>query len=959
MALERKVDLGQVKRGRELDLPDWGVWSGRYVGGALIADPDRSIVMEFPFAVRTIGYPLIVAGPRYEEDGYLRQWRTDEALTLWQWRLLQATMAGETSRPEDGGGIIEYVPVSDDVLVASARFFKRTAGVSQRYIFDFCAGQAPIRARVAGAFAAGEVWVGGREYVARDAQFIAPTYGLRPGVRRYNGAVDGQALFLSYKDRQVAYRVELAEEMAEAWLALRYMIPCGDEDQPLILSVDDRACEVGLPVDGRFATGDRLEDWRVCEWRVGGLAAGVHEVKIAPRADWRERRPAHVVINGMLISARRRDWEKEAPWRLVEGGGEGVFVERHIEKGALVLRNDNLRGGKYFALAGKGGRVSLRVFEVSDVAEGFSAVGPYWWCHGTYACAETIGEKSIMPGQGEDIGVVSASDARWANLSHADLWVRPGREEECWCVAVRDENKEDALRRAEEILKDPERHVRPRRELFARKAYRAPGEKYGPMMEHYVSNAIMCSTYTGALTGKATKTAGHFPLNNQPYLWDTGFQAIGMAPYSPKLALEMANLFLPATDEDPPAILYGTAVFSNIYAIWEVFQQTADVAVLAHFYPKMRKTYLWLTQRGEGAVFDPLGLDAIGGHRQSYCPIGADDYPANAQTCAFGDHDIEIHPWARNAYLYGDREKTTRGEEWYSDDVAMSGQTAHAIRYALTLRNAAELLGETGDIPRYERDIARFNKVLQERMWDEESGYYAWTKGREYRKVVDRTGQNFNMGFDGVMPLITCLCPHDRIARMLQNLASEQHLWTPFGLTNVDRSASYYEADGYWNGSIWHPHQWFLWKALIDVDLALARKVAFANLEKALRGHEKDLRLCEFYRASDGEGKPCEFASLNGPLCAWNAAYHEEGRLTVGYDTILHRRRYDPEAPRLTAELSAPHARAEIGVIACVKPSRRYRVSVSGERVASSQTGDLSFRLQAPRERMEISIAPE
>ena len=99
-------------------------------------------------------------------------------------------------------------------------------------------------------------------------------------------------------------------------------------------------------------------------------------------------------------------------------------------------------------------------------------------------------------------------------------------------------------------------------------------------------------------------------------------------------------------------------------------------------------------------------------------------------------------------------------------------------------------------------------------------------------------------------------------------------------------------------------------------------------------------------------------ASLNGPLAAWNATYHEPGRATVGYDTIVHGCAYDPAADRLTLRASAPFGPERVGVVACLKPNRSYRVSVLDGTVASSGTGDIAFTLPAPREPIEIVVQP-
>ncbi len=48
----------------------------------------------------------------------------------------------------------------------------------------------------------------------------------------------------------------------------------------------------------------------------------------------------------------------------------------------------------------------------------------------------------------------------------------------------------------------------------------------------------------------------------------------------------------------------------------------------------------------------------------------------------------------------------------------------------------------------------------------------------------------------------------------------------------MDQSAPYYRHDGYWNGAVWMPHQWFLWKTMLDLGQAdFAFKIAQTALD--------------------------------------------------------------------------------------------------------------------------------
>ena len=52
---------------------------------------------------------------------------------------------------------------------------------------------------------------------------------------------------------------------------------------------------------------------------------------------------------------------------------------------------------------------------------------------------------------------------------------------------------------------------------------------------------------------------------------------------------------------------------------------------------------------------------------------------------------------------------------------------------------------------------------------------------------------------------------------MINHVFSPDEMWTEVGISTVDQSAPYYRTDGYWNGAVWFPHQWMVWKALLDL----------------------------------------------------------------------------------------------------------------------------------------------
>ncbi len=202
---------------------------------------------------------------------------------------------------------------------------------------------------------------------------------------------------------------------------------------------------------------------------------------------------------------------------------------------------------------------------------------------------------------------------------------------------------------------------------------------------------------------------------------------------------------------------------------------------------------------------------------------------------------------------------------------------------------AALALGEpTGE---YEDDIAHLSNALQAYAWDDEAGTgYVVHNDQGWPVEILRyeDGSNYNMGMDGATPLVAGVCTPAQETRLLKLLMSDAHLWTRFGLTAVDQSAPYYSTDGYWNGTVWMAHQWFFWKALLDLGCAdEAHQIASTALEVWQRRS-----IVRTTASSTSHGSNWTWggvASLWRPVdaCALvvRCLPHRPGRVTTGLDT--------------------------------------------------------------------------
>ena len=123
-------------------------------------------------------------------------------------------------------------------------------------------------------------------------------------------------------------------------------------------------------------------------------------------------------------------------------------------------------------------------------------------------------------------------------------------------------------------------------------------------------------------------------------------------------------------------------------------------------------------------------------------------------------------------------------------------------------------------VAEYEADIRKVSEALLSNAWDEESGYFGYVlhdpSGEKTEIFRTPEGENYNRGVDGVTPLIAGVCSDSQERRMMEHLKSEKELWTNVGISTVDQSAPYYNDNGYWNGAVWFPYQYLLWRSMLD-----------------------------------------------------------------------------------------------------------------------------------------------
>jgi len=426
---------------------------------------------------------------------------------------------------------------------------------------------------------------------------------------------------------------------------------------------------------------------------------------------------------------------------------------------------------------------------------------------------------------------------------------------------------------------------------------------------------------------------------NSLYTWDSGFIAWAMSEVSPQKAFEIVRAYTADEGSQSAFIHHGTPLPIQFFAYQNLLNK--GEASLQAMYPRLKRWFDFMTGNDSASTTRmPSGLLRTWDY--FYNSGGWDDYPPQ--------HNLRFNP------------------ELYSS-VTPVVSSAFYIRAGKIMRMMAERLGLKKDVKYFDTVISSISDAVQKYSWDGEAGYFSYV-------THDSSGQadgifrwkdgktNFNMGLDGVSPLVAGICTQAQKDSLLLRIFSEDHLWCNAGISTVDCSAPYFTIDGYWNGCVWMPHQYVLWKTMLDLGRAdLAEKIAYRALDVWENETESSYRSFEHFMIESARGKGWHnFSGLSVPVINWFASYFRSGSVTAGFDVMFSGTAGGMSAACDSFESEITFDKDSDGqtkiIILCMNPNYEYVVSQDGRPVEmeSPRPGLLYVKAVAGLRKSRINV---
>ena len=422
------------------------------------------------------------------------------------------------------------------------------------------------------------------------------------------------------------------------------------------------------------------------------------------------------------------------------------------------------------------------------------------------------------------------------------------------------------------------------------------------------------------------------------YTWDSGFIGLGLSTMDFERAFDCLYTYLtPVGDKHSPYIFHGSVVPVQIFLYAELINKYPQkIKKLKEIYPMIKDYYDFFSNLHKSSNYK---TDLLKTWHIFYNSGGWDDYPP---------------------------QKALRYNTDLLDETASYENTTPVITTAITvliariMKNISHTLGMNDDINIYNEDIDKYSKAIQSNLWDDDTGYYSYMmhddRGNPKGVLKYKDGTNFNLGFDGIYPYVAGISDEYQSRRIKENII--KGLFTKAGVGVVDTRAPYYTPYGYWNGSVWMPHQWILYKSLLDKgEMSLAQKIVTTALNVWKNEVDDSYSCFEHFMSTNMKGAGFhQFSGLSCPVLNFFTSFYVAGNIDCGFGTIVINTKWNKDKTSVTFDVVSDSKDAHI--IVCMNSKSKYTFTVDGKVVRAKPVteGAYAIKVGGGKKHIEINI---
>ena len=245
---------------------------------------------------------------------------------------------------------------------------------------------------------------------------------------------------------------------------------------------------------------------------------------------------------------------------------------------------------------------------------------------------------------------------------------------------------------------------------------------------------------------------------------------------------------------------------------------------------------------------------------------------------------LAYHRWMKEHFTWRDGSYFTTGWGCFMDNIPRQPEGYHVeyghghmvwvdtclqeLNNCKTLLLMAKELGKAEYEAELNQEIALLEKVINEKLWDEKTGFYydLWRDGRH--NMVRHVG--------AFWALIAECADKNRAERMIAYLSDENEFKTPHRVPALTRSHKAYSREGgYWRGGVWAPTNYMVLKGLDKYGkYDLAHEIGAQTLDYVVDVFREHGTLFENYAPEYvNDGKPYKGTWAKPDFVGWSGLF--------------------------------------------------------------------------------------
>ncbi len=174
------------------------------------------------------------------------------------------------------------------------------------------------------------------------------------------------------------------------------------------------------------------------------------------------------------------------------------------------------------------------------------------------------------------------------------------------------------------------------------------------------------------------------------------------------------------------------------------------------------------------------------------------------------------------------------------------------VKEAKSLAKMAKELGHENESKFYFDDAEKRTELISKYMWDPGTGFYYQINKNDHSFTFKKKNDLKRKEIIAFLALWSGVANKEQAAILVKHLTDPEEFWRKYGVPSLSADDPYYNPIGYWNGPVWVPWNYLVFRGLIDYGY---KKEAKELAEKVLDNVNYQLKtnhwFWEFYSADD------------------------------------------------------------------------------------------------------------